>query len=69
MRREIRAVPNAGRDEVSEKEGILIVRVKAPAKDNRANVAVVKLLRKHFGSEVKIVSGFASKKKLVEISD
>jgi uncharacterized protein (TIGR00251 family) len=67
MRREIRVVPGAGTDEVSEKDGILTVRVKAKAKDNKANIAVLKLLRKHFGKEIRLVSGHKSKKKSVEI--
>lgn len=68
MRREIKVVPNAGSDEVSEKDGLLLVKVKAPAKDNKANIAVIKLLSKHFGKDVRIVSGLRSKKKIVDIS-
>jgi uncharacterized protein (TIGR00251 family) len=44
--------------------------VKAPAKEGKANEAVVKALAKHFGtakSNVEIKSGFKSKKKIVEI--
>jgi uncharacterized protein (TIGR00251 family) len=67
MRRNIKVIPNAGRDEVSEKDGILVVSVRAPAEDNRANVAVMKLLKKHFGREVRLVSGHRSKKKLIEV--
>ena len=68
MRKEIKVVPNAGSDEVSEKDGMLIVKVRAPAKDNKANIAVIKLLSKHFGKDVRIVSGLRSKKKIVDIS-
>jgi uncharacterized protein (TIGR00251 family) len=67
MRKDIRVIPNAGKDEVSEKDGVLTVKVKAPAKDNRANIAVLKLLRKHFGKDVKIVSGLTGKRKTIEI--
>lgn len=68
MRMDIRVVPNAGADEVTERDGMLIVRVKAPAKDNKANIGVVRLLSKHFNKKVRIVSGFKSKRKVVEIS-
>ena len=68
MQKEIKVVPNAGKDEVSEKDGLLLVKVKAPAKDNRANVAVIKLLRKHFRKDVRLVSGLTGRKKIVEIS-
>ncbi len=67
MRREIKVIPNAGKDGVSEKEGLLIVRVKAPAKDNRANIAVIKLLSRHFGKDVRLVRGLTSKRKVAEI--
>jgi uncharacterized protein (TIGR00251 family) len=69
MRKEIKVFAGAGRDEVSEKDGTLIVRVKAPAQDNKANVAVMKLLSRHFGKDVRIVSGFTSKKKAVNVPD
>jgi uncharacterized protein (TIGR00251 family) len=65
----IKVFPNAGRDEVSEKDGTLIVRVKAPAENNKANIAVMKLLSKHFCRDVRIVSGFTSKRKTVDVAD
>ncbi len=67
MRKEIRVVPNAGEDGVNENGDLLIVRVKAPAKDNKANISAVKLLSRHFGKTVRIVSGHRSKRKVVEI--
>ena len=68
MKKEIKVVANADTDEISEKDGMLIVRVRAPAQDNKANLAVIKLLSKHFGKDVRIVSGFRSRRKVVEIS-
>jgi uncharacterized protein (TIGR00251 family) len=60
----------SGRDEVcANEDGSLTVRVKAPAQDNKANIAVMKLLSKRFGKDVRIVSGFSSKRKMVEIQD
>ncbi|MBN1896687.1 MAG: DUF167 domain-containing protein [Candidatus Aenigmarchaeota archaeon] len=69
MKREIRVTANAGTEEVSEKDGILTVKVKAPAKDNKANIAVLKLLKKHFNRDVRFVSGLTSKRKIVKIDD
>ncbi len=69
MRKDIKVFPNAGKDEVSENDGILVVRVKAPAKGNKANMAVLKVLKKHFGRDVRFVSGLKSKRKTVEIAD
>lgn len=67
MRKEIRVVPNAGEDRIKENGDVLIVRVKAPAKDNKANISVIKLLSRHFGKTVRIVSGHRSKRKVVGI--
>ncbi len=69
MKAEIRVTANAGTEEVSEKDGMLIVKVKAPAKDNKANMAVLKVLKKHFKRDVRFISGLTSKRKIVEISD
>jgi uncharacterized protein (TIGR00251 family) len=69
MRKQIKVVPNSKNSGVAEKDGVLIVRVKEPAEKNRANAAVIKLLSKHFNSSVRIVSGFSSRKKAVEIED
>ncbi|MBU2638361.1 MAG: DUF167 domain-containing protein [Nanoarchaeota archaeon] len=43
------------------------VSVKAAAEKGAANLEVVKLLSKHFKKPVRIISGFKSKKKLVQI--
>lgn len=43
--------------------------LKLPLKKEKANVAVVKLLEKYFGKRVKIVSGFTSKNKIIEVEN
>ncbi len=69
MRKELKVFPNAGEDSVTENDdGLIVVRVKAPAKDNKANISLIKLLSRHFGRPVRIVSGLNSKRKVVEIS-
>jgi len=48
-----------------------IARVKAPARDGKANEAVVHILAKYFDispSQVEIVSGHTSRKKIATIS-
>lgn len=55
---------------VPNDDGSLTVYTKAPAIEGRANMAVAKLLAKHFGvasSKVKLVHGVASKYKVFEI--
>ena len=49
--------------------GRYVVRVKAQRKKGKANTAVIKLLKKHFGRQARIVSGMTSTAKIVEIED
>ena len=58
----------AGVEKISEKEYLL--RVKAPAKEGRANEAAVKLLSDYFGiskSRILITRGRAARNKVIEI--
>jgi len=48
-------------------EGRYLVRVKAPRKKGKANIAVIKLLQRHFEGRARIVRGFTSTRKVVEI--
>lgn len=59
---------NSSREGVEELgEGLYLVHVKAPKRKGKANLAVIKLLRKHFGQPVRIVSGQTSTRKIVEL--
>ncbi len=62
----IRVVPNARKDKIVEGKP-LTIRVRAPAEKGKANKAVIKLLSKYFGKKVKIISGFRTRDKVVEI--
>jgi uncharacterized protein (TIGR00251 family) len=60
----------AGVDEVAD--GTLVVRVKAPPVDGKANAELVALIAEHFGvrkAQVTIKSGASGRMKLVEIED
>ena len=62
--------PRARVEKVEEKDGSLIVSVKAETKEGKANIAVIKALAAHFGvapSRVRLVSGARSKTKLFEL--
>ncbi|RJQ17188.1 DUF167 domain-containing protein [Candidatus Woesearchaeota archaeon] len=50
-----------------EQKRIIHVQLKEKAEDNKANIALVKLLSRHFKQQVKIKSGCSSKEKLVTI--
>ena len=72
MKIQVTVKPNSKTEEISQKGDILIVAVKEPPKKGRANQAVIKLLAKHFGvpqSQVKILSGFKKRGKVVEIME
>ena len=70
MKIQVKVTPNSKTEEVKQEGDILLVRVKEPPKEGRANAAVVKAVAKHFGvpaSSVKIVSGYTSRQKVLEI--
>lgn len=50
-------------------EAWYLVRVKAPRSKGRANAAVLRLLRRHFGGRARIIRGFTSTRKIVEIEE
>lgn len=67
----VKVVPNSRTVEVLTKEKILVVKVKEPPKEGKANKAVIKMLAKHFGvsqNSVHIESGSKGKNKLIEIT-
>ena len=50
-------------------EDLYLVSVKAPRRKGKANAAVLKLLRKHFGGNPRIVRGLTSTRKIIEIEE
>lgn len=70
MKIQVKVTPNSKTEEVKQEGDILLVRVKEPPKEGRANVAVVKAVAKHYGvpaSSVTVVRGHTSRKKVLEI--
>ena len=64
--------PNSRRGPLVEtqEDGSLVVYVREPVVDGKANAALVKLLAEHFGvakTRVRIVRGQASRHKVVEV--
>jgi uncharacterized protein len=68
---EVRVQPRASRNEiVGIREGVVRVRLQAPPVDGAANEALVRFLADEFGvaaRNVRIVSGFGSRNKVVEV--
>jgi uncharacterized protein (TIGR00251 family) len=73
MRIRVKVTPRAKRPGIeAAADGTLVVKVREPADDGRANVAVVAALAKHFSvprRAVSIVHGHTNRRKLVEIAE
>ena len=70
MKINVKVVPNSRTEEVSREGSGFLVRVKEPAKEGKANRAVIKLLADHFKvskSSVVIISGFKNRNKVIDI--
>ena len=71
MRLQIRVTPRARKPGIeAAANGTLVVKVREPAEDGRADGAVVEALAAHFcvsRRAVTILHGFGSRRKLVEI--
>jgi len=68
MKIKIKVFPKSGREEIiriSDEE--YKVYLKKPAVGGKANIELLKLLKKHFGKEVKIKSGLGSRNKMTEL--
>ena len=72
MKIQVKVKPNSRTAEVSQEGDSFIVKVKEPPKEGKANQAVVKLLAEHFSvsqSQVRILSGFRSRNKVVDVAE
>jgi uncharacterized protein (TIGR00251 family) len=65
----IHVIPNARKDEINDEESVLTVRTNAPPDKGKANRAVLKMLSKHLGVRVRLVSGEKSRDKIIEYDD
>lgn len=45
------------------------IQIKAKPEDNKANIKLIKFLSKSLKKKVRIVSGFKSREKIIELSD
>jgi len=72
MKIQVKVKPSSRTEELSREGDSFIVKVKEPPREGKANQAVIKLLAEHFGvphSRVRILSGFRSRNKVVEIAE
>jgi uncharacterized protein (TIGR00251 family) len=69
---QVNVKPNSKTEEVSREGNSLVIKVKEPPKEGKANQAVIRLLARHFGvpqSRINITSGIRSKNKVIEVAD
>ena len=70
MRYNVTVKPGTKHEEITEKDGEIVVRTHAKAHDGEANKAVIEALADHFDvvkTSIRIVSGEKSKHKIIEI--
>lgn len=64
--------PNSKTEEVIQEGDGFVIKVKEPAREGKANQAVIKLLARHFGvpqSQIRIASGLGTRSKVIEIAE
>ena len=72
MKIQVKVKPNSRTEEVSREGDDFVVKVREPPREGKANQAVITLLAEHLGvprSRVKILSGFRSKNKVIEVAE
>ena len=67
MEIKVRVKAGSKENKVEKKDDYYLVSVKAKAREGRANKAVLKLLKKYFKKQVRILRGIRSREKVVEI--
>ena len=70
MKIRVKVKPSSRAEGLGREGGNFVVKVKEPATDGKANQAVIKLLAEHFSvskSQVRILSGFKSRNKVIEV--
>jgi len=63
----IKVKANSKKNDVVDLGGYYKVFVKKPAEDNKANIEIVKIFKKKFVEDVRIVKGLKSKEKVLKI--
>jgi uncharacterized protein (TIGR00251 family) len=72
MKIRVKVTSNARSEEVIKNENDYLVRVKEPAREGKANKAMIKALAGYFKvtqSSVRILSGVGGRNKIVEITE
>ena len=68
MRIEVKVQPNSGREKIIKiSEGNYKLFLKKTTIDRKANEEIIRFFKKKLGWNAKIIKGFASKNKLIEV--
>jgi uncharacterized protein (TIGR00251 family) len=69
MKIKVKVHPNSSKEEIKElKEDKYEIWIHEKAEDNKANLSLIKLLKRHFKSGVFIISGFKSRNKIIKVN-
>lgn len=63
----IKVKPNSGKQEIFNDNGNYTAYLKSAPENNKANIELLKLLKKYFNKPVKIKAGLTSRNKIIEI--
>ena len=70
MRLDVKVIPGARKNSLSEENGIFKVHLTAPAVDGKANAALIAFLAEHFDVKkrgIEIIKGLKSRRKTINI--
>ncbi len=66
----IKVHPNSSKEEIKKiSDGNFEVWIKEKAEKNKANIELIKILKKYFKKSVKIKSGFSSREKIIDVGE
>jgi len=69
MRVKIKVKPGSGKQKIEKAEEGYVVWLKERAEDNKANIELLKLMKKYLGKNIKIIKGVRSRDKIIEVRD
>ena len=67
---QVKVYPSSGKEEILKLgDNEYKVYLKKPAEDNKANIELLKLLKRHFKADVRIVKGLTSRNKIISLEN
>ncbi len=67
MKIKIKVKPGSGKQEIVKTGDEYLVYLKNRAEDGKANLELLKLLKKYFGKNINIIKGLKSRNKIIEL--